>query len=182
MNPSTPFPFPCRKILFQSLVSMCMYVCIYVHTYIFELVLILCTQVCTLQHLTVFMSEISPMIYCCNQNLFQPINSYKNARQFFSIHFFLSLFYFFIYCYYFFYLQDFQLLLSGGSADITISRLKSIITFNHTHGGSRSVCDRFEKYVCLLLIINILYLRSLPHFTSYLSMFNMFIFNTSHFL
>ena len=44
-------------------------------------------------------------------------------------------------------MQDFQLLLSGGSADITLSRLQSIITFNHTHGGSRGVCDRFEKYV-----------------------------------
>lgn len=41
--------------------------------------------------------------------------------------------------------EDFQLLLSGGSADITISRLKSIIRFNHTHGSSRMVCDRFEK-------------------------------------
>lgn len=41
--------------------------------------------------------------------------------------------------------QDFQLLLSGGSADINISRLKSVIHFNHTHGNSTTICDRFEK-------------------------------------
>lgn len=44
------------------------------------------------------------------------------------------------------YIQDFQLLLSGGSADINISRLKSVIHFNHTHGNSTTICDRFEKY------------------------------------
>jgi len=42
-------------------------------------------------------------------------------------------------------LQDFQLLLSGGSADITLSRLKSVIRFNHSHGSSGNICDRFEK-------------------------------------
>ena len=47
-------------------------------------------------------------------------------------------------------LQDFQLLLSGGSADITLSRLKSVIRFNHAHGSSATVCDRFEKYAKLL--------------------------------
>jgi E3 ubiquitin-protein ligase EDD1 len=41
--------------------------------------------------------------------------------------------------------EDFQLLLSGGSANITLSRLKSVIRFNHTHGNTHSVCDRFEK-------------------------------------
>ena len=42
-------------------------------------------------------------------------------------------------------IQDFQLLLSGGSASISLSRLKSVIRFNHTHGSSPTVCDRFEK-------------------------------------
>ena len=41
--------------------------------------------------------------------------------------------------------EDFQLLLSGGSADITLSRLKSVIRFNHTHGSPGNICDRFEK-------------------------------------
>ncbi|CAI8007414.1 E3 ubiquitin-protein ligase UBR5 [Geodia barretti] len=41
--------------------------------------------------------------------------------------------------------EDFQLLLSGGSASISLSRLKSVIRFNHTHGSSPTVCDRFEK-------------------------------------
>jgi len=41
--------------------------------------------------------------------------------------------------------EDFQLLLSGGSADITLSRLKSVIRFNHSHGSSGNICDRFEK-------------------------------------
>jgi hypothetical protein len=41
--------------------------------------------------------------------------------------------------------EDFQLLLSGGSASISLSRLKSVMRFNHTHGSSPTVCDRFEK-------------------------------------
>ena len=41
--------------------------------------------------------------------------------------------------------QDFQLLLAGDSANISLSRLKSVIKFNHTHGRPSHICERFEK-------------------------------------
>ncbi len=41
--------------------------------------------------------------------------------------------------------EDFQLLLSGDSASISLQRLKSVMKFNHTHGRSQGICDRFEK-------------------------------------
>jgi E3 ubiquitin-protein ligase EDD1 len=41
--------------------------------------------------------------------------------------------------------EDFQLLLSGDSTSISLNRLKAVMKFNHTHGCSTQVCDRFEK-------------------------------------
>ena len=41
--------------------------------------------------------------------------------------------------------QDFQLLLAGDSANISLNRLKSVIKFNHTHGRPSHICERFEK-------------------------------------
>ena len=42
-------------------------------------------------------------------------------------------------------LQDFQLLLSGGSENITMSMLKSCFRFQHSHSGSKNIVQRFER-------------------------------------
>jgi E3 ubiquitin-protein ligase EDD1 len=41
--------------------------------------------------------------------------------------------------------EDFQLLLSGGCENISLSKLKSCVRFHHSHSGSKNISQRFEK-------------------------------------
>ena len=42
-------------------------------------------------------------------------------------------------------LQDFQLLVSGGTTDVDINRLRSVISFSNSNGCSTDILDRFKR-------------------------------------
>lgn len=42
--------------------------------------------------------------------------------------------------------EDFQLLLSGGTTDVDINRLRSVMTFSNSNGCSTDILDRFKRW------------------------------------
>lgn len=41
--------------------------------------------------------------------------------------------------------EDFQLLVSGGTTDVDINRLRSVITFSNSNGCSADILERFKR-------------------------------------
>ena len=41
--------------------------------------------------------------------------------------------------------QDFQLLLSGGTTDVDMTRLRSVLSFTNSNGCSTDILDRFKR-------------------------------------